>query len=101
MSYVVMWEFHVRPGAEVEFERVYGPEGDWVRLFRQGAGYVRSDLLRDREEKDRYVVLDHWVSRDQYDAFRAAHATAYGNLDRRCESLTSRETHIGSFTVVE
>ena len=101
MSYVIIWQFHVRPGSEAEFERVYGPQGDWVRLFRQGEGYVRSDLLRDREEKDRYLVLDHWISRDQYDAFRAAHATAYHDLDRRCESLTSRETHIGSFAVVE
>lgn len=98
MSYVVIWEFQVRQGAEAEFERVYGPTGDWAQLFKRAEGYVRTGLLRDREVWGRYLVLDHWESAARYDAFRAAHAADYSALDQRCESLTLRETRIGNFT---
>ena len=33
MSYVIVWEFHVREGQEREFEDVYGPSGEWAHLF--------------------------------------------------------------------
>jgi len=46
-EHVILWEFLVKPGREKEFERIYGPEGDWARLFARAEGYVRSDLLRD------------------------------------------------------
>src|SRR5207302_442607 len=46
------------------FEGVYGPNGEWARFFRQGAGYIGTELLRDVEEFDRYVVIDRWESAD-------------------------------------
>ncbi len=100
MSYVVIWEFQVRPGAEEDFERVYGPDGDWAQLFRKAKGYIRSELLRDREVWGRYLVLDHWGSAAQYDAFHAAHTAEYAELDQRCEALTLREARLGSFSAL-
>ncbi len=35
MSYIYIWRFNVKKGMESEFERAYGPKGEWVRLFRQ------------------------------------------------------------------
>ena len=32
-----------------QFERVYGPEGEWAQFFRTGRGYVGTELLRDVE----------------------------------------------------
>ena len=29
-----------------EFERVYGRVGEWAEFFRQGEGYVGTELLR-------------------------------------------------------
>jgi len=98
MSYIVIWEFQVRPEKEVEFERVYGPNGEWAQLFRRAAGYIRTDLLRDREVWGRYLVLDHWDCVAHYDAFRAAHSTEYSELDQRCEAITLREVRIGNFS---
>ena len=98
MSFVVIWEFQVRPEAEVEFERVYGPEGDWVQLFRRAAGYIRSELLRDREVWGRYLVLDHWDTAAQYESFHAAHSADYSALDQRCEALTLHEARVGTFS---
>jgi hypothetical protein len=31
--FLALWEYEVKPGCEERFENVYGPEGDWARLF--------------------------------------------------------------------
>ncbi len=95
--YVILWEFHVKPGAKAKFERIYGPEGDWVRLFRQGKGYVGTELIRDAKNRNRYVTLDFWASQAAYDAFRAGRVDEYKALDQACEALTEREVALGGF----
>jgi heme-degrading monooxygenase HmoA len=60
-----------------EFERVYGPDGDWARFFREGRGYVGTELLRDVELPGRYLVIDRWESAEAYNEFVATHRDAY------------------------
>jgi heme-degrading monooxygenase HmoA len=100
--YVTMWEFLVRPGSEDEFQRVYGPDGEWARLFASGAGYLGTELLLDGEQGDgsgakRYVTIDRWSSAEALADFRLEFGAEYEQIDARCESLTMRETHLGSF----
>ena len=59
------------------FERAYGPEGEWAQFFRQGSGYVGTELLRDVEVPGRYLVIDRWETADAYNAFVAQHRDAY------------------------
>jgi heme-degrading monooxygenase HmoA len=80
-----------------EFERVYGPDGDWSRFFRTGAGYVGTELLRDLETPGRYLVVDRWEGREAYDAFVAANRDAYM---RRVDETTfhyAQELRLGTF----
>jgi heme-degrading monooxygenase HmoA len=51
------------------FEEAYGAEGEWATFFRQGTGYIGTELLRDVEEPGRYLVIDRWESSDAYNAF--------------------------------
>jgi heme-degrading monooxygenase HmoA len=60
-----------------EFERVYGADGQWAAFFRQGQGYIGTELLRDVEEPDRYLVIDRWESADAYNAFLAENQAEY------------------------
>jgi len=60
-----------------QFERVYGPDGEWARFFRLGRGYVGTELLRDVEAPSRYLVVDRWESADAYNAFVAEHREDY------------------------
>ena len=55
-------------------------------------------LLEDRSDPLRFVTIDSWSSVEEYDAFRVTYASEYAALDRLCEGLTVRETHIGQFT---
>ena len=36
--YLYIWNFKVPAENEVEFQKKYGPEGDWVELFRKAEG---------------------------------------------------------------
>ena len=97
-TYVYLWEFIVPPDRLEEFQRHYGPDGPWVVLFRKAAGYIDSTLLHDRNDPNRFITIDRWVSRDAHDAFRRAFAREYADLDARCEQLTARESSLGEFT---
>jgi heme-degrading monooxygenase HmoA len=97
----VIWEFQVKGGSEARFEQFYGPHGDWVRLFELGKGYRGTVLLRDAENKRRYLTLDFWASQAASKTFRRRHSKPYRTLERQGELLTERETPLGSFTSLD
>ena len=96
-SFTVVWEFRVKPGKQHAFEKAYGPEGDWVQLFRRSDDYIGTELIRDRHSRLRYVTLDHWNSRQAYLRFKKENRKVYQTIDAQCEALTTREKWIGEF----
>jgi heme-degrading monooxygenase HmoA len=100
-SFLVIWEFVVRPGEEQRFEQIYGAEGDWAQLFRQGHGYCGTKLSRDLDVPRRYVTLDFWGSQTDYETFKVQHAAEYKAIDQKCEALTEEEREIGKFVIPE
>jgi heme-degrading monooxygenase HmoA len=80
-----------------EFARAYGPNGEWAQFFRQGDGYIGTELLHDVEEPERYLVIDRWESADAYNAFLAANNDEY--LRRADESRFHyvQELRFGTF----
>ncbi len=97
---VHVWEYRVPAASESEFRRHYGPEGTWVRLFRRSPDHLETLLLHDAATPGRYVTIDRWRSTESYRAFRERFAGEYAELDRRCETLTTREVDLGSFVDV-
>ncbi|HET9598932.1 MAG TPA: antibiotic biosynthesis monooxygenase [Anaeromyxobacteraceae bacterium] len=95
--HVRLWAFRVPPDRRADFERRYGPGGDWAALFAQGAGWLGTELLADAAEPGRYVTVDRWESAAAWDAFRARFAAEYEALDSECESLGASEEMIGAF----
>ena len=100
-TFCTVWEFRVRPAATEAFEAAYAPDGEWARLFRRDAGYLGTELLRDRAEPGRYLTVDRWRSAAAWEAFRDRHGADYAALDERCEPLTLAERHLGSFEAVD
>lgn len=98
--YVLLWEFTVSVQTQALFEAIYGPDGDWQRLFTQHEGYIRTDLMRDQTTSGRYVTCDFWHSERDYQAFKNAAGSAYQALDARCDALTVSEKYLGSFDIV-
>jgi heme-degrading monooxygenase HmoA len=97
MTYVYIWRYVVRPGSEAAFEAAYGPDGDWVRLFKEADGYLDTQLLRDQADPRTYLTIDRWTSRAAWEAFRTARAAEWDEIDQRGEDLTEREEEMGRF----
>lgn len=89
--YRIVWEFEPDAARLAEFERDYGSEGVWNALFRQGGGYLGTELVRSPTDPSRYLTVDRWISRSAYEAFRAAFHEEYAALDARCAALTRNE----------
>ena len=81
----------------VEFERVYGPDGEWAEFFRGGPGYVGTELLRDREQPGRYLVLDRWESAEAYNAFVEANRDEYVARVDDTRVYYDQELRLGTF----
>src|SRR5713226_263191 len=95
--HAIIWEFRAREGRVEEFERAYGPAGDWARFFRRGEGYLGTELHRDLSGGRRYVTIDRWISLQAYETFRNRFRSQYETLDKRLEALTEHEARLGSF----
>lgn len=95
--YLYIWKFQVAPDKESEFQRVYGPEGQWVQLFRQGKGYRQTLLLKDLDAPGTYTTVDMWESEAAYKVFKEVFGAEFEALDRACEDLTESEMLVGRF----
>jgi len=98
--YIVLWRFRPFKDRESEFERAYGPSGEWRRLFQHGEGYFGTELLRRSDDAREYLVLDRWTSRAAYEVFRARFSGEYRQLDGRLEELTEEEAPMGTFETI-
>ena len=97
MAVAFLWAFEVAAERARDFERVYGPDGDWARLFARAPGYLGTELLKDTLRSGRYLTIDRWSSAAAFDAFKQEWKAEYDALDRACEALTASETPLGAF----
>jgi heme-degrading monooxygenase HmoA len=93
----IVWEFRVATESREEFERIYGSEGEWAKLFRRSEHFRGTALLRDPVVAGRYLTIDAWSNAEAFDRFKTEFAADYKALDARCEPLTEYEMKIGGF----
>ncbi len=93
--FVALWEYEVKPGCEERFEKVYGPEGDWAKLFRRDGNYQETRLLRDTLRRGVYLTMDFWESRKACEGLMAEQRTEYEAIDAVGEQMTAKERRIG------
>jgi heme-degrading monooxygenase HmoA len=99
-DYIYVWDYIVSKSSVLEFEDCYGPNGEWVKLFRKSTGYLGTQLIKDKVEPLRYLTIDHWRSEKDYKEFLGKFRSEYDELDRRFEELTVKETKMGAFTTI-
>jgi hypothetical protein len=95
--YWVVWSFDVKPEQVKAFERVYGPDGDWIRLFQRAPGYASTELRRETDRAAHYLTIDRWQTRADYQRFKDTFRGQYELLDARCAKLTEAEQKVGDF----
>lgn len=96
----VIWEFRVKPQQVAEFERDYSGRGAWSTLFGNSPAYHGTRLVRDREDRLRFLTIDTWGDFDSYENFRTENADRYRELDKGFERFTDSERFVGIFEVL-
>jgi heme-degrading monooxygenase HmoA len=91
----LVFRYEVRD--EEAFEAAYGPDGEWAQFFRQGEGYIGTELLHDVEEPERYLVVDRWESADAYNEFLATHNDEYMRRADESRFHYLQELRFGTF----
>jgi heme-degrading monooxygenase HmoA len=99
--YTIIWKYKILEEHEAAFVAAYGADGEWVRLFRKGEGYLGTELWRDHTHPHVYVTIDRWVSPAAYNAFADAHADEYERIDAKYAPMCVSETRLGDFDAVE
>ena len=93
----ILWRYRVKPEHAEEYERVYGPDGDWAQLFRRAKGYLGTELLRSPNGD--YLTIDRWRSASDFAAFKEKYGDDYAALDARTEAWTEEEMNLGTWDV--
>jgi hypothetical protein len=99
--FLALWEYEVKPGCEERFEKVYGPEGDWVRLFQKDSHHDQTRLVRDAFRRGGYLTMEFWQSRGAFEKFMAGHRAEYQEIDAIGEEMTVKERRVGWFEMAE
>jgi quinol monooxygenase YgiN len=93
--YRIVWEYDVKSEQVAQFEQVYGADGLWIKLFRNSADHVGTELYRSTAKPNRFVTVDSWRSRAAYESFRKTFAADYAHLDEWCERIVAHERTLG------
>jgi heme-degrading monooxygenase HmoA len=91
----LVFSYDVREPAE--FERAYGPDGDWSQFFSGARGYIGTELLRDVETPGRYLVIDRWESAEAYNTFATEHREDYMQRVDDTRFYYEQELRFGTF----
>jgi uncharacterized LabA/DUF88 family protein len=95
--FVVLWEFDVKSEYVDRFTLAYAKNGEWARLFAQDSKFRETRLLQNISEPLRFVTMDIWESRADYEHSLNEQADAYRDLDAKCAAWTTAERHLNSF----
>ena len=97
--FLILWTYRVRPTEAPQFEKHYCTNGTWAAFFRNGKGYLGTQLLRDCDDQHVFATIDRWESQAAYEAFRTTHSEEYKRIDESCDKLTVSETHLGNLDI--
>ena len=91
-----VWQYDVVAGCEADFERIYGSDGEWARLFANSDGFVGTELLTRLGEPRGYLTVDRFLSASAWDRFLAENRHQYDALDRQAAGLTRTEQELAA-----
>ena len=89
-----VWEYDVPEAAAPKFERIYGADGAWARLFSSSDGFEGTELFASVSSPGRYLTVDLFRDEASWRRFMVEHREAYLALDAESEGLTVAEREL-------
>jgi len=97
LMFIAIWKYVVDPQFLKAFEKLYGPLGGWVQLFKTGDGYLGTELMQLHGQPNVYLTIDKWESKDQYLNFYKLHQKLIDEIDQQGDTMTLSEEKLGCF----
>lgn len=95
--YNVLWQYKVTVENQQHFEKKYGTGGVWHALFSTSTDYLGSQLSKNVDDPQGYVLLDAWKNKDAYVDFLQKQEEVYQHLSNELKNLYDKETRLGDF----
>lgn len=97
--YCKAWKYTVTSD-HTKFEEVYGRNGSWFKFFEPCEDFLGQDLMKG-DDGTTYLVLDKWMSEEDYEAFIASNQAEYQNLESQTRDLFDEELSLGSYAIIQ
>ena len=97
----VVWQFEIRQGAEKDFERFYGADGEWTRVSRRSRSFLGSSFLRDIAVDTRYLLVEYWGEMVIYEKHLADFDDEMKTLEEQRQRFVERMETVGVFTALD
>lgn len=97
--FIIIWQYQIKEGNKKEFEAIYSENGVWAKLFKKAKGYVGTELLQDETNRQVYLTIDRWESKEEFETFQSQWQTEYKLLDAQCEGFTEKEFLLGRWNL--
>jgi heme-degrading monooxygenase HmoA len=97
--YYIVWNYTVEKAKQPEFEKEYSRGGTWFKFFEPCDDYLGHELIRS-EDGQTYMLIDKWMSKDDYEGFLKGHQLEYDALNAKFAGLYQSEIKVGTFEAV-
>jgi len=94
----VVWQFDVKPGQQVAFEKFYGADGEWSALSRRSRSFLGSSFLRDQLQANHYLLIEYWSEMVVYERHVADFSDEVQRLEQRRSELCNSAAPMGLYT---
>ena len=95
--YKIIWQYRVNAEHINKFMELYGPNGEWDKLFGKSRDFQGTELLNQEGSDNIFITIDNWNSKEAYDAFIKDNRTDYNNIDQIGDAYTNSEKLIGLY----
>ena len=98
--YQLVWHYECSPDQKDQFEEAYRRNGSWFHFFEKGTDFLGLELIK-KVDKNNYLVVDNWISKEAYEQFMSANSAEYEQLSKQCKSLYQKEEFLGYYKTVD
>lgn len=94
--YTLVWKYECNPSTASEFEKEYGRNGSWFKLFETNEDYLGQEFIKN-VETGTYLIIDKWISKEVYESFVNENEATYEQFTSKFKSLYTSEEFLGAY----
>ena len=98
--YQLVWRYECSPEQKDQFEEAYKRNGTWFHFYEKSEDYLGQELIKKSDKND-YLVIDSWISKESYEDFLTKNKSEYDQLNSQCAPLYSTEEFLGFYETVD